>query len=206
MRTRYLTSEKNDRLIKSMRTFIAIELPAEIKDYLSQLQGELKTCGADVKWVEPKNIHLTLKFLGEVGDEKLDKITQIIQDVASEKNRFPLCICSLGAFPRIESPRVIWVGVDSGDKETEQIAKELEEKISGIGIPKEDRVFSCHITIGRIRTPHNREKLVRILKDKTGSGGKNLEFEVNKITLFKSTLTPKGPLYEALKEAILKTT
>ncbi len=189
-----------------MRTFIAIELPAEIKDYLSQLQGELKACGADVKWVEPKNIHLTLKFLGEIDDDKLGKITKIIQDATSEKSKFQVRISSLGAFPKIEFPRVIWVGVDSGDKETKQIAKELEEKIARIGIPKEERAFSCHITIGRLKTPLNREKLVQALKDKTELGGKNLEFEVNKITLFKSTLTPKGPIYEALKETSLKTT
>ena len=189
-----------------MRTFIAIELPLEIKNYLSRLQDELKTAGADVKWVKPDNIHLTLKFLGEVDEKKLDKISKIIAETAEGKNKFPARISSLGAFPKTDFPRVIWVGLDTGDKEIKQIAKELEEKIAKIGIPKEDRPFSSHITIGRLRTPLNRERLVQNLKDKAGLGGEKLEFYVTKITLFKSTLTPSGPIYEALKETNLETT
>src|SRR3990167_7792589 len=121
-----------------MRTFIAIELPSEIKDSLRRLQEKLKASKADVKWVEPNNIHLTLKFLGEIEDKKLEKITQIIDDTAKEKNKFQIHISSLGAFPKIDFPRVIWVGVETGDKETKQVAEELEEKTAKIGIPKED--------------------------------------------------------------------
>lgn len=189
-----------------MRTFIAIELPSEIKDSLSRLQEELKASNADVKWVEPNNIHLTLKFLGEIDDKKIEKITKIIDDTAREKNKFQMHISSLGAFPKIDFPRVIWVGVDTGDKETKGIADELEEKIAKIGIPKEDRPFSSHITIGRTRSSLNREKLVQDLKNKAELGGEKLEFSVTKITLFKSTLTPHGPIYEVLKETNLKAT
>jgi len=205
-----------------MRTFIAIELPQGIKDSLGQLQEELKASGADVKWVEPNNIHLTLKFLGEIDDKKLEKITRIIDDIAKEKNGFRICISSLGAFPKIDFPRVIWVGIDTGDKEAQEIAKELEEKIAKIGtstslkchgerrrtigIPKEGQPFSSHITIGRMRSSLNREKLVQDLNNKAKLDGKKSEFYVTKITLFKSTLTPKGPIYEALKETNLKTT
>jgi len=187
----------------TMRTFIAIELPNEIRNSLSRLQEQLKTSGADVKWVAPENIHLTLKFLGEVEEKKLEKITQIIEDTCGERNKFQIRIASLGAFPKIDFPRVIWVGLDLGDKETKEIAKELEQNLAKIGIPKEDRSFSSHITIGRMRSTLNREKLVQNLRNKLG--GQNLEFCVNKITLFKSTLTPKGPIYEVLKEANLKT-
>jgi len=189
-----------------MRTFIAIELPNEIKDSLSRLQEELKASGADVKWVEPNNIHLTLKFLGEIDDKKIEKITKIIDDTAQGKDKFQINISSLGAFPKIDFPRVIWVGVDTGDKEVNDIAKELEEKIAKIGIPKEDRPFSSHITIGRTKSSLNREKLVQDLKIKAELGARKLEFYVTKIALFKSTLTPKGPIYEALKETNLKTT
>jgi len=189
-----------------MRTFIAIELPEEIKGYLRRLQDDLKATQADVKWVAPENIHLTLKFLGEVDDRKLDKIIEIIYETAKEKNKFQIRISSLGAFPKIDSPRVIWVGIDAGDKETKGISEELEERIAKIGIPKEDRPFSSHITIGRTRSSLNREKLVRDLKNRAELGAEKLEFYVTKITLFKSTLTPRGPIYEVLKEANLKTT
>jgi len=190
-----------------MRTFIAIELPKEIRDSLANLQDKLKSTGADVKWVEPDNIHLTLKFLGEIDDQKLDKITSILENIAKDKNSFHIFISSIGAFPRISSPRVIWVGIDMGEKETKGIVKALEEKIEKIGIPKEDRPFSSHITIGRTRSALNLQKLAEGLKTlENDLKIKVAEFDVTKITLFKSTLTPKGPIYEVLKETNLKTT
>ena len=187
-----------------MRTFIAIELPNEIKDFLGSLQNELKSSGADVKWVEPKNIHLTLKFLGDIDDKQLDKITRIMDEVAGENVKFQVSISSLGGFPKIDYLRVIWVGADKGAEEVAKIAGELEKRIAKLGIPKEDRPFSSHITIGRTRSSLNREKLVESLKDKIDLGGKKFDFYVTRITLFKSTLSPKGPAYEALKEASLK--
>ncbi len=190
-----------------MRTFIAIELPQEIKDSLAQLQDKLKASGADIKWVEPQNIHLTLKFLGEINEDKLNKVISIMESVAESTKPFDICICSVGAFPRISSPRVIWVGLDKGDTESKAIAKSLEEKIQKLGIPKEKRPFSSHITLGRTKSSLNMVKLVRDLKPRINDFGiENLEFLVTKITLFKSTLTPKGPVYEALKQTSLKAT
>jgi 2'-5' RNA ligase len=187
-----------------MRTFIAIELPQQIKEALAGIQNKLKESGADVKWVEPNNIHLTLKFLGEINDGQLEKLTEIIEDAAKDKQSFEVNISSIGAFPKIDYPRVIWVGIDKGDRETKAIAKELEDRIQKIGIPKEDRAFSSHITIARTRSTLNRDKLVQGLKALSQDFGReNWEFTVTKITLFKSTLTPNGPIYEVLKEARL---
>lgn len=189
-----------------MRTFIAIELPKSIQDALARLQEQLKQSGADVKWVQPQNIHLTLKFLGERDDKKVEKIRQILEEAAKDKESFPISISSLGAFPKMEFPRVIWVGIDKGDKETKEIAGELEEKIAQIGIPKEERPFSSHITIGRVRSPLKRQNLVQLLNNLADKiGPQTLGFTATKITLFESTLTPQGPIYEVLKEAVLKT-
>ncbi len=190
-----------------MRLFIAIELPPEIKDALGQLQVQLNASGANVKWVEPQNIHLTLKFLGDTDDKEIDAIMRILEEVAGEKMDFTIRISSLGAFPSLDSIRVIWAGIDQGDTIACQIAKDLEERIAYIGIAKEKRPFSSHITIGRTKSSLNPGKLARdigILEK--ALEGKNLEFRVQKITLFKSTLTPKGPVYEALKAANLKNT
>lgn len=189
-----------------MRTFIAIELPKEIKDALAKLQEQLKSSGADVKWVQPQNIHLTLKFLGERDDKKVAAIGEIVEKVVKNKPVFKASIASIGAFPNINSPRVIWIGLDQGDKETKEIALELEEKIAKIGIPKEDRAFSSHITIGRTRSTLNRDKLIQeINKAAAGLSQQDLAFCVQKITLFESTLSPKGPIYEVLKKASLET-
>ena len=186
-----------------MRTFIAIELPQKIIGTLSALQNQLKNTQADVKWVAPENIHLTLKFLGEVDEKKIEKIIQALEETAKDNQPFSIRLCALGAFPKINFPRVIWVGIDAGDEETKNIAFVLEEKLQKLGIPKEKRPFSSHITIGRVRSGINREKLVKELDILQGKGllQENLEFLATKITLFKSTLTPKGPIYEILKEA-----
>lgn len=186
-----------------MRTFIAIELTQEIQGYLADIQRELKKCRADVKWVQPENIHLTLKFLGERDEKKIEKIKEIVEETAKTKTCFTVRLSNIQTFPKVGSPRIIWVGIDQGDKETQDLAYELEEKIAKIGIPKENRPFSSHITIARIRSPLNRADLMQKLKTLPPCQDKALL--VTKITFYKSTLTPKGPIYEVLLEANLKT-
>ncbi len=189
-----------------MRSFIAIELSEELKETLHRIQEKLKSSGADVKWVEPKNIHLTLKFLGEINDKELPKIICALQDIARHSKGFLLRFSSLGAFPTISFPRIIWAGIDKGESETKILANQVEERLIKIGLPKEKRPFSSHITIGRTRSNLGRDKLVAGLNSlMNGFKGLPQELLVNKITLFKSTLTPQGPLYEALKEISLTT-
>ncbi|MCM8757907.1 MAG: RNA 2',3'-cyclic phosphodiesterase [Candidatus Omnitrophica bacterium] len=188
-----------------MRTFIAVELPSEIKEYLSYLQVDLKSCNADVKWVEPKNIHITLKFLGEVKEEKITSIKKIMEKISNQINSFAVSIFSLNGFPNIESPRVIWVEIKNGQKELLYLNKLLEEELSSIGIPKEKRPFCSHITLGRVRSHFNyhilKQKIIESL-DKPIQ--ENKEFIVKYITLFKSTLTSSGPIYEAIYKVSLK--
>lgn len=189
-----------------MRTFIAIELPKAIQDSLARLEERLKKSGADVKWVEPRNIHLTLKFIGEIDQQKSEQVGEAVKSIAGSKAAFHMRVFSIGAFPKINFPRIIWAGIDKGDSETKEIAKALEEKLAELGIPKEDRPFSSHITIGRAKSTLNRDKLIREL---TAAGDifktENLEFTVERITLFQSTLAPGGPVYEPLKTADLTT-
>lgn len=190
-----------------MRTFIAIELPQEIKKHIASIQEKLRPCDADVKWVEPDNIHLTLKFLGEIDEDKVAAISEAMEGSANQRNPFVVSITSLGAFPKIDSPRVIWLGIEKGAIETQGLAAGLEEKLEKLGIPKEERPFSSHITIGRTRSARNIRKLAEALKTESQQlSTKGLLFETGRITLFKSALTPKGPVYQALKEADLKTT
>jgi 2'-5' RNA ligase len=188
-----------------MRTFIAITVPAGIRDSLARLQGQLKNSGAEVKWVEPQNMHLTLKFLGEIQETLVEKIAEIMQVVAAQNPCFGLQLSTVGAFPHLNSPRVIWVGAEPGDKESKKIAKELAEKIQKLGIPKENKPFSAHITLGRTKSALHKEGLSAALKNLGNDFRKDLqEFQVTKLTLYKSTLTPRGPIYEVLKEANLK--
>lgn len=190
-----------------MRTFIAIELPPDVKNALAVLQNELKTSAADVKWVEPENIHLTLKFLGERDEKKVKEFMRILDEICPEENAFCASLSCVGAFPDLHSARVIWAGVDEGAARIAEIARELEEAIAKIGIPKDDRPFSSHITLGRTRSASNRDRLAEKIKNIGIDyfGRKEFKFKLHNVTLFKSTLTPRGPHYEALKTASLKT-
>jgi len=184
-----------------MRTFIALELSKGIKDELARCQEELKQSGADVKWVKTSNIHLTLKFLGEVTEEKLGGIKKILDSLAEERAPFEISLFKLGAFPNLDHPRVVWAGIDKGCREAEEIARVLSQELGRIGFPEESRGFSAHLTIGRVRSDKNKESLKR--------GVNSLEVRpescgINEIILFKSTLTPDGPIYDKLYKAELK--
>ncbi|MCX5680153.1 MAG: RNA 2',3'-cyclic phosphodiesterase, partial [Candidatus Omnitrophica bacterium] len=136
-----------------MRAFIAIELSEEIKTVLHQVQSHLKYSGADVKWVEKENIHLTLKFLGEISEDKLKRIEEILDEIGKLFKPFELTLKDVGAFPKIESPRVIWAGLDKGAKESTEIVRRLDKELSDIGFEPETRPFAAHLTIGRVRSP-----------------------------------------------------
>lgn len=187
----------------TIRAFIAIELNLETRELLSSIQIELKKTRADVKWVKPENIHLTIKFLGNINSDQANEIKKILSEVARENNQFDIDLSEVGAFPKKEYPRVIWVGVEKNKDKVAKIAADLEERIVNLGIPKEDRPFQSHITIGRVRSNDNRADLVDKLKTITLAQKPSLL--ISKLTLFKSTLSPSGPIYEILSEANLKT-
>jgi 2'-5' RNA ligase len=186
-----------------MRTFIAIKLPQNIRTGLSNIQDELKQTGADVKWVKPDNIHLTLKFLGEIDDSLAEKIKSVISAAAQQTPSFNLSLSQLGAFPKIQFPRVIWIGVNN-DQPVIKMAKDLEQELIKIGIPTESRAFNSHITLGRVRSAQNRRALSEKLETLNKPSSSQPEFTVSGITLFKSTLTPQGPIYEAISDSPLK--
>ncbi len=184
-----------------MRTFIAIELSDEIRSSLLQIESHLKYSGADVKWVDVGNIHLTLKFLGDITEEKCEKIKSILDEIAKNSKSFEISIKDIGTFPNINYPRVIWVGLDKGSSESKALAERIEEETLKVGAQKEARPFAPHLTIGRVRSPKNKE----VLKEKIESyqlSAISCQL-IKSIALFQSTLTPKGPIYTKLYEAKL---
>lgn len=188
-----------------MRAFIAIPLPEEAKQRLFEIQETLKAAQADVKWVNPNDIHITLKFMGDLNEKKLALIKEITASVANDHPAFQARIACLGTFPHRESPQVIWMGIDQGDEQIKLLNADLEARIAQCaGIPKEKRSFTSHITIGRVRSGNNREKLSELLKQLEGNPrGGDGDLLIDRIVLCKSTLTPHGPLYEILQEARL---
>jgi 2'-5' RNA ligase len=193
-----------------MRTFIAIELSDEIKDALDRIESHLKYSGADVKWVAKDNIHLTLKFLGEVDEKKCEKVKAALDEIAKSTASFKISLKDIGAFPKIEFPRVIWVGLDKGTKESTELAAKIDEALSAIGFDRETRPFAAHLTIGRVRSPKNKAALaekvtshkpVRSEAEPPRRGQVTSSQAISLITLFQSKLTPTGPIYTKLHEA-----
>ena len=184
-----------------MRLFIAIELSEEIRNSLAQIQSHLKYAGADVKWVGKDNIHLTLKFLGEVTAEKAEKIKSILDEIAKQTKPFEISTKDIGVFPKIEFPRVIWVGLDKGANESKALAEKIDVALSKIGFQKETRTFTSHLTIGRVRSSKNKDAL----KEKLQSSNSQLPTPnsqlITSVILYQSTLTPKGSIYTKLHEA-----
>ena len=179
------------------RCFIAIELSREIRDTLDKIKDELKKTIYGVKWVKSDNIHLTLKFIGYVEEEVVEKIKDILNDIAKEKEPFKIRLSSAGAFPTPERPRVIWLGIDEGAKESTDITNLIEEKLEPLGIEKKSRPFHPHLTLARDKFLKDKSSV------KTAFASLKIpptEMSASKITLFQSTLTREGPIYTILHE------
>ena len=134
---------------EQVRSFIAVELPQETQHELARLQERLeKACGyCPAKWVAPGSIHLTLNFLGDVSLSKLDDIKSAVSRSVAGMNAFELTLAGLGAFPNLERPHVIWVGLSGDVENLSKIQKRLEQKLAGLGFNLENRPFSPHLTL-----------------------------------------------------------
>ena len=184
-----------------VRCFIAIELSQDIKETLNRIEDELKQTISGVKWVKPKNIHLTLKFLGHIEKEVVEKIQEILNQVARETKAFRIKLSSPGVFPSPTRPRVIWIGIDEENKEGTHLANIIEEKLVPLGIEKESRAFHPHLTLARVKFLKDKNSLKNALASLKVP---QTEMTASKITLFQSALTREGSIYTVLHEADFK--
>jgi len=182
-----------------MRVFIAIDIGEEIRkglaDLQTELQGKVDIKKSDVKWVNPKNVHLTLNFLGEIKDEQVVDVCNITRDVAGRHKSFELDVESVGYFGG-KSAKVLWVGIGKGRDNLLKLQKDLEQQLNSAGWPAEKREFSGHLTLCRIRNPKAGVKLAQTTEDykdfKLGTMSADL------VTVYQSQLTPNGPIYTVL--------
>lgn len=180
---------------KNIRSFLAIEIEDELKDKIANIQDEFKETDTNIKYVSTKNMHITLKFFGDVDLDKLDEIKIAIEKVIKNYNSFDLTIKGCGNFPKPNIIKVIWLGLNKSQT-LMNLQKDLDKEFNKLGFKKEKN-FISHITIGRPRNQKNKEEIQNIIKS-----NKDIEIgtmKVNKIYLKKSTLTPKGPIYENLE-------
>jgi 2'-5' RNA ligase len=180
-----------------MRTFIAIEISEDLRRELTELQEDLRKSDADVKWVNPQNLHLTLKFLGDTSEETISEVKEILENITRNTRTFEVIFAGIGVFPKLDFPRVVWVGIEKGKDELIELAKEIEKELTQIGSPKEKRGFSAHLTLGRVRSPKNKDKLKKIILTKQDFQSRT-SMRLDKIIFFRSRLTPRGPIYTVL--------
>jgi 2'-5' RNA ligase len=182
-----------------MRCFIAIDIDEKIRSALGDLQQQLRN-GVDVKkgdvnWVNPDNIHLTLKFLGEIKDAKVVEVCNIVKAVAGRHKSFDLDIESVGHFGG-KSARVLWVGTGKGGENLLELQEDIEKSLALAGWPQETREFSIHLTLCRIRKPAAGVKMARMSEDykdfKLGT------MPVDSVSVYQSQLKPTGPVYTLL--------
>jgi len=174
-----------------MRCFIAVDVPEEVKEKIRQVQQEF--AGFDAKLVEKENLHFTLKFLGEINEEEIKSVSEKLSALANNFPPFSVLLSGMGAFPSLSYIRVVWIAAIADD--FANLHKAVAETLENAG--KSEKEAVPHLTIARIRSARDKEIMARIIKryEKESFGS----MQVDKISLKKSTLTPRGPIYEDIK-------
>ena len=199
------------RSLDKIRIFIAIELASEIREELVAVQDKLKKYRADVRWVEPNKLHLTLKFLGYISASQLKNVFKATAKAVERISPFPLSFSGLGAFPELDNPRVIWTGVKEGKGILSRINRSLEGTLKRNGFPPvclsgtgraEKREYHPHLTLGRVKSSKNKAGLIESVKSELGCSTGLME--VQKVTVLQSLLKAEGPEYKPLHVSEIK--
>lgn len=189
-----------------IRTFIAIELPSEIKKELITIQSKLKISGQNyVKWVNPDGIHLTLKFLGNIAEDKIKDITEAMTSSVQDVQPFNLSIKGLGVFPNPNRTQVVWVGLTGELDKLSVLYKQLETNLEKLGFVSEKRHFSPHLTLARLRNqtqPAQRQAFGKLVGETVFESDKTIRIKA--INLMKSQLSPSGAIYNCLISVSMK--
>jgi 2'-5' RNA ligase len=180
-----------------LRCFIAIEIPESIKKSIAEIIDSLKESGPDVKWVSDQNIHITLQFLGETKESLIPDIKEALHKILATYSPFYIKIAGVGCFPSGRRPRVIWVGMEE-PQTLINLYKDINEEMAKFGYQKDERGFTPHVTIGRVKPNRNTGELLRRLDEIRAI--RFSDFEVQGIRLMKSELKPSGAIYHSLAE------
>jgi 2'-5' RNA ligase len=190
--------------VAALRTFIAIDVPPAVLDTITRIQNRFKSLGLHASWVKPGNIHLTLKFLGDTDPDRIPGIQNKLTETLAPFTPFRLSLNSAGVFPDTKHPRVLWVGLKDEEGTLETLQTAIEKALESVGFPREQRSFSPHLTLARIKSPWGIKspKEKKELKDELDAvnqeGIGSHPFDVSEIKLYESQLTPKGSIYTVL--------
>ena len=186
---------------ETLRTFIAIELPETAVSFVIRIQEVLKSYRFKIRWVQPENMHLTLKFLGDIHREDRVRIEDAISNAAKECEPMQFAVKGMGVFPGVKRPRVVWCGLKGDTASLVDLQGCLDEKLIDVGFSKEKRPFKGHLTLGRAKGPVSPGKIIDAMKEISGFESK--PFQVEAIALISSDLKPSGAVYTRLKSISL---
>lgn len=181
-----------------IRAFIALEISPEIIARLIAVQRHLRDAAAQVTWVRPEGIHLTLKFLGNMPEERVPEIIRVLEIAATAQGPFRAGVAGMGAFPNLRRPRVIWAGIAQGAEACCVLAQAVEQQCAALGFPPEERPFSPHLTLGRVKSPVGVERLIALLREHDSE--QFGEMPVTELRLIRSELFPDGARYTTLRQ------
>jgi len=183
-----------------MRTFIAIEIPTSLKPKIVASQKKIAATGADIKLVELENLHYNLKFLGEIDQDKLETVKKALSGISFPA--FDIHIAGIGSLPSATYIRVVWIGAKEGNQELKALAATVEDALAEIGIERDQRPFTPHLTLGRVGSAKAKDALAAAVKGLQGTDIGTAR--ISKFVLFESKLSPKGPTYTPLLTVELK--
>ena len=182
--------------MKAIRTFVAVLIAEDLKQQIARVQGQIKKLAPDVKWVAPKNIHVTLKFLGNVREDEIGQVRSAVDDAVRAFSPFEIAISGLGAFPSPARARVVWTGIEVGQQQLTDLAAAVDAGVSKLGFEPEERPFKSHITIGRVKTSRHLAGLAAGIEevDACDLGTQ----QVSSVVVMQSELLREGPVYSPL--------
>lgn len=183
------------------RAFIAVDLDPVLRTAIMDLERALDAAGVRLRWIRPENLHFTLKFLGEISSAQVARVRVATREAATGVTPFRVTLASIGAFPNVRRPEVMWIGVSEGREGLESLAARLEERLAKQRFPAERRQFQPHLTLARIRDTRDGRGLAEALEGfRAVSPGSQ---EVRAMIVYESRLSPSGARYEALEEVPL---
>ncbi len=186
----------------AMRSFIAIEIPEDIKQQMAEIQRQLKDVGVEAGWTRPEGIHLTLKFLGEIPESQVPDVIAALTRAAGGLGGFRLQIEHAGTFPNPRNARVVWIGVSGDMEKLSKLHAAVEDSMARLGMERENRPFTPHLTLARIKYIRSKENWLNALekiKDIKLAG-----FDVNTVSLMKSELKRSGAVYTEIGKVQLR--
>ncbi len=188
--------------MERVRSFIAVELPEELKAQLVTTQQELALLRAPVRWASMETLHLTLKFLGDVPRSELAGVARAVEEVAGGREPYEAELVGLGQFPALpRPPRVIWAGVGAGGERVVELAEAVERALASLGFKPENRRFHPHVTLGRVKSSRGLEGLSSAV---AAAGDRSFgAFAVDSVVTFESELLPGGPSHTVVATAPL---